>query len=229
MTYLHKVGKCHEFFRLHPFVAHLNFSYYPLQRFYRSMTSTPIAVVVEEFTDHSLPISTTSYEKAQITDVSPPDECFEGKKDVQVKVTEVSNEKSRRRIHDYVQSARQIFTKETAQQYRAVLWKFGKFVGPGAIITVAYVDPDNYQTAVSGGTEFKYKLLFMILVSNLVAIYLQVSTCPNSYSNADGTTGTGSQARCSDWDGSSSDESRLSSRLAQPWPLHYGRGSDCLY
>jgi hypothetical protein len=54
------------------------------------------------------------------------------------------------------------------------LWGFFKFLGPGAIISVAYVDPDNYQTAISSGASFQYKLLFMILVSNLIAIYLQV-------------------------------------------------------
>ncbi|PMD57066.1 natural resistance-associated macrophage protein [Hyaloscypha bicolor E] len=50
--------------------------------------------------------------------------------------------------------------------------KFGKFVGPGTIITVAYIDPDNFQTAVSSGAQLKYKLLFMVLISNLIAIYL---------------------------------------------------------
>ncbi|KAK3952202.1 natural resistance-associated macrophage protein-domain-containing protein [Pseudoneurospora amorphoporcata] len=50
---------------------------------------------------------------------------------------------------------------------------FFKFLGPGAVISVAYVDPDNYQTAISAGAEFQYKLLFMVLVSNLIAIYIQ--------------------------------------------------------
>ncbi|KAH7636162.1 natural resistance-associated macrophage protein-domain-containing protein [Sordaria sp. MPI-SDFR-AT-0083] len=53
------------------------------------------------------------------------------------------------------------------------IWKFFKFLGPGAVISVAYVDPDNYQTAISAGAEFQYKLLFMVLVSNLIAIYIQ--------------------------------------------------------
>jgi NRAMP (natural resistance-associated macrophage protein)-like metal ion transporter len=47
-------------------------------------------------------------------------------------------------------------------------------MGPGAIIGVAYVDPDNYQTAISAGASFQYKLLFIILVTNLIGIYLQV-------------------------------------------------------
>ncbi|KAK1774061.1 natural resistance-associated macrophage protein-domain-containing protein [Copromyces sp. CBS 386.78] len=53
------------------------------------------------------------------------------------------------------------------------IWKFFKFLGPGAVISVAYVDPDNYQTAISAGAEFQYKLLFMVLLSNLIAIYIQ--------------------------------------------------------
>ncbi|KAK3315215.1 natural resistance-associated macrophage protein-domain-containing protein [Apodospora peruviana] len=51
--------------------------------------------------------------------------------------------------------------------------RFLVFLGPGAVISVAYVDPDNYQTAISSGSEFQYKLLFMVLVSNLIAIYIQ--------------------------------------------------------
>lgn len=57
---------------------------------------------------------------------------------------------------------------------KAKLWKFFKFLGPGAIVSVAYVDPDNYQSAISSGASFQYKLLFMVLVSNIVAIFLQV-------------------------------------------------------
>jgi metal iron transporter len=52
--------------------------------------------------------------------------------------------------------------------------RFFTFLGPGAIISVAYIDPDNYQAAISAGGSFQYKLLFMVLVSNIIAIYLQV-------------------------------------------------------
>ncbi|KAK3293337.1 natural resistance-associated macrophage protein-domain-containing protein [Chaetomium fimeti] len=53
------------------------------------------------------------------------------------------------------------------------IWTFFKFLGPGAIISVAYVDPDNYQTAIASGSSFQYRLLFMVLVSNIIAIYIQ--------------------------------------------------------
>jgi hypothetical protein len=84
-----------------------------------------------------------------------------------------SQPKSRRK--NYVRSMRDFFSMGTILQIGAVLVKFGQFTGPGSIISVAYVDPDNFQTAITSGADFEYKLLFMILVSNLIAIYLQVS------------------------------------------------------
>lgn len=53
------------------------------------------------------------------------------------------------------------------------LAKFARFVGPGFLIAVAYIDPGNYATDVAAGAEFKYDLLFIVLLSNLFAILLQ--------------------------------------------------------
>ncbi|KAI9768678.1 MAG: hypothetical protein M1839_003986 [Geoglossum umbratile] len=61
----------------------------------------------------------------------------------------------------------------TLQRTGAAIVKFGKFLGPGAMISVAYIDPDNFQTDVSSGVAFEFKLLFMVLVSNMIAIFLQ--------------------------------------------------------
>jgi metal iron transporter len=66
-----------------------------------------------------------------------------------------------------------LFTKSTLTSTTAILWKLARFSGPGAIISVAYVDPDNLQTNLTSGAEFQYKLLFMILFSNIVAVFLQ--------------------------------------------------------
>jgi metal iron transporter len=76
---------------------------------------------------------------------------------------------------EYVRAARDVFTRRNDRGAAAVMVKFGKFVGPGTIITVAYIDPNNFQTAVSSGAQLKYKLLFMVLISNQIAIYLQAS------------------------------------------------------
>ncbi|CAH6721055.1 iron transporter Smf3p [[Candida] jaroonii] len=47
-------------------------------------------------------------------------------------------------------------------------------VGPGFMVSVAYIDPGNYSTAVAAGSAFQYKLLFSILLSNCLAVFLQV-------------------------------------------------------
>jgi metal iron transporter len=53
------------------------------------------------------------------------------------------------------------------------LAKFSRFIGPGFLIAVAYIDPGNYATDVAAGADFKYALLFIVLLSNLFAILLQ--------------------------------------------------------
>jgi hypothetical protein len=68
------------------------------------------------------------------------------------------------------------FKMPTFGKTGSVAWKLAKFYGPGAIISVAYIDPDNYQTAIAAGAEFQFKLLFMLLLSTVMAIYLQVNT-----------------------------------------------------
>nr|AEY79770.1 natural resistance-associated macrophage protein [Exophiala pisciphila] len=53
------------------------------------------------------------------------------------------------------------------------LRKYVKFVGPGFLIAVAYIDPGNYATDVEAGAATQYRHLFIILMSNLFAIFLQ--------------------------------------------------------
>lgn len=48
-----------------------------------------------------------------------------------------------------------------------------KFLGPAFIVSVAYTDPGNFATNISGGSEFNYTLLWVILWSNIMAIFLQ--------------------------------------------------------
>lgn len=60
-----------------------------------------------------------------------------------------------------------------ASKITNVLIKYAGFVGPGFLIAVAYIDPGNYATDVSAGASTKYAHLFIILMSNLFAIFLQ--------------------------------------------------------
>jgi len=47
------------------------------------------------------------------------------------------------------------------------------FLGPGALVAVGYMDPGNWITSVVGGASYKYSLLFVILISSLIAMQLQ--------------------------------------------------------
>lgn len=55
-----------------------------------------------------------------------------------------------------------------------VLKKYMKFIGPGLMVSVAYMDPGNYSTAVAAGSAYQYKLLFSIFLLNCLAIFLQI-------------------------------------------------------
>ncbi len=47
------------------------------------------------------------------------------------------------------------------------------FVGPGFLISVGYMDPGNWATDLAAGSRYGYTLLFVIMLSNLMAILLQ--------------------------------------------------------
>src|SRR6266496_1648224 len=49
-------------------------------------------------------------------------------------------------------------------------------LGPGFLVSVGYMDPGNWGTNLAAGAGFGYQLLWVILVSNIVAIFLQISS-----------------------------------------------------
>jgi len=51
--------------------------------------------------------------------------------------------------------------------------KFAAFFGPGYLVAVGYMDPGNWATSLAGGAKFGYALLFIALLSNIMAIILQ--------------------------------------------------------
>lgn len=48
-----------------------------------------------------------------------------------------------------------------------------RFMGPGALVAVGYMDPGNWVTSIGGGSRYGYLLLSVILLSSLVAMLLQ--------------------------------------------------------
>ena len=64
---------------------------------------------------------------------------------------------------------RSIVVPTTASFWR----KLFAFSGPGFLIAVGYMDPGNWATDLSGGAQFGYTLLSVVMISNLMAILLQ--------------------------------------------------------
>src|SRR2546427_9307357 len=64
---------------------------------------------------------------------------------------------------------RSIVVPITASFWRKLL----AFSGPGFLVAVGYMDPGNWATDLAGGARFGYALLFVVMLSNLMAILLQ--------------------------------------------------------
>lgn len=47
------------------------------------------------------------------------------------------------------------------------------FIGPAYMISVGYMDPGNWATDIAGGSKFGYSLLWVLIMSNLIALLLQ--------------------------------------------------------
>jgi len=58
-------------------------------------------------------------------------------------------------------------------QNAGILRTFLAYLGPGVLVSVGYMDPGNWITSISGGAQFKYRLLSVILISSLIAMLLQ--------------------------------------------------------
>jgi manganese transport protein len=71
-------------------------------------------------------------------------------------------------------------TPSLAEVYRSIpvkgatRWrKYLAFAGPGYLVAVGYMDPGNWATDLAGGSAFGYRLLCVVLISNLLAVLLQ--------------------------------------------------------
>ena len=53
-------------------------------------------------------------------------------------------------------------------------WKrFLLFSGPAFLVAVGYMDPGNWATDIAGGSKYGYSLIWVLLMSNVIAILLQ--------------------------------------------------------
>ncbi len=50
---------------------------------------------------------------------------------------------------------------------------FLKYIGPGMLITVGFIDPGNWASNIAAGSDYGYKLLWMVTLSTIMLIILQ--------------------------------------------------------
>ncbi len=74
------------------------------------------------------------------------------------------NEASLSEVHQSVDT-----TSSKRKGWRKVL----AFFGPAYLVSVGYMDPGNWATDLAGGSQFGYKLIWVLLMSNLMALLLQ--------------------------------------------------------
>jgi manganese transport protein len=70
-------------------------------------------------------------------------------------------------------SLMEVFRTVPVRNSGSWLRRFLAFVGPGYLVSVGYMDPGNWATSIAGGAKFGYALLFVALLSNIMAIILQ--------------------------------------------------------
>jgi manganese transport protein len=59
-------------------------------------------------------------------------------------------------------------------EVKGSFWKrLFAFLGPAYLVSVGYMDPGNWATDLAGGSRFGYQLLWVLLMSNLIALLLQ--------------------------------------------------------
>src|SRR5690606_16067490 len=62
-----------------------------------------------------------------------------------------------------------VLTGNKTSKFRKIL----AFLGPAYLISVGYMDPGNWATDIAGGSQFGYALIWMLLMSNIMAVLLQ--------------------------------------------------------
>jgi manganese transport protein len=58
-------------------------------------------------------------------------------------------------------------------KYKSVWRRLFAFIGPAYLVSVGYMDPGNWGTDIEGGARFGYTLIWVLLLSNLMAVLLQ--------------------------------------------------------
>ena len=69
-----------------------------------------------------------------------------------------------------ISAAEKVLAREKVPWHK----RFSPFLGPAFIAAVAYIDPGNFATNIQGGARLGYTLLWVIIASNLMAMFVQI-------------------------------------------------------
>ena len=78
-----------------------------------------------------------------------------------------------RKEHNYESLSEVHQSVDTTSLKRTGWRKILAFFGPAYLVSVGYMDPGNWATDLAGGSQFGYKLIWVLLMSNLMALLLQ--------------------------------------------------------
>ena len=84
------------------------------------------------------------------------------KKNDKTQAVQGSHSKSLEEVHSTVKT-----------QYPKLWKRIFAFAGPAYLVSVGYMDPGNWATDLEGGSRFGYALIWVILMSNMMAVLLQ--------------------------------------------------------
>src|SRR5918995_5616797 len=79
----------------------------------------------------------------------------------------------RNRMHDDRSLSEVHESVDTTASHRTSWRKILSFFGPAYLVSVGYMDPGNWATDLAGGSQYGYQLLWVLLMSNLMALLLQ--------------------------------------------------------
>lgn len=75
--------------------------------------------------------------------------------------------------HDIQNSLSEVHETVDVTVHRKGWKRFLPYLGPAYLVSVGYMDPGNWATDLQGGAKFGYKLIWVLLMSNLMALLLQ--------------------------------------------------------
>ena len=76
-------------------------------------------------------------------------------------------------VHNYPSLSEVHQSVDTTSTRRPGWRRILSFFGPAYLVSVGYMDPGNWATDLAGGSQFGYKLIWVLLMSNMMALLLQ--------------------------------------------------------